>query len=121
MIPAESEYIKAAHMAEEYHSLGLQAMGDGTLQDVWFGSPAFQAGLGPGDKLTTVNGKPYNADVLTDAVQAAKTNTAPIVLTALRDDESKTFQIQYHDGERHAALVRNSNPDLLLTAILRPK
>ena len=121
MIPEESDYIKAAHMAEMYHSLGFQAMTDGTLQDVWIGSPAYKAGLGPGDKLTAVNGIPYTADVLTVAVRAAKTNTAPMILTAVRDDETKTFEIPYHDGEKHAALVRNQHPDLLTTAILRPK
>ena len=121
MIPEEAEYIKASHMAEMYHSLGFQAAADGTLQDVWIGSPAYRAGLGPGDKLTAVNGKPYTADALTSAVQAAKSNTAPIILTALRDDESKAFEIQYHDGEKYAALVRNTHPDLLTTAILPPK
>ena len=121
MIPEEASFIQAAHMAEMYHSLGFQAMADGTLQDVWMGTPAYIAGLGPGDKLTEVNGKPYTADVLTAAVQQAKSNFAPIILTALRDDESKSFEIPYHGGEKYAALKRNQNPDLLTTAILRPK
>jgi predicted metalloprotease with PDZ domain len=121
MIPSEGDFIKASHMAEMYHSLGFQALPDGTLQDVWVGSPAYAAGLGPGDKLTAVNGKPYTAELLTAAVHDSKTNTAPITLTATRDDESKTFEIDYHGGERYSALVRNNNPDILTTAILQPK
>jgi predicted metalloprotease with PDZ domain len=121
MTPSEADFIKGAHMAEMYHSLGFQAMPDGTLQDVWIGSPAYAAGLGPGDKLTAVNGKPYTAELLTSAVHDSKTNPGPIVLTASRDDESKTFEIPYHGGEKYPALVRNSNPDLLTTAILVPK
>ncbi len=121
MIPSEGDYIKAAHMAEMYHSLGFQAMPDGTLQDVWMDSPAYIAGLGPGDKLTAVNGKPYSAEVLTYAVHESKTNTGPINLTVSRYGESQTFALQYHGGEKYAALVRNNNPDLLTTAILKPR
>lgn len=121
MIPEEASFIKAAHMAELYHSIGLQAMPDGTLLDVWIASPAYTAGLGPGDQLTAVNGKPYTAELLTAAVHDSKTNPRPIVLTASRDGESKTFEIQYHGGEKYAALVRNRNSDLLTTAILQPR
>ena len=121
MIPAEADFIKASHMAELYHSLGLQALPDGTLLDVWIGSPAYTAGLGPGDKLTEVNGKPYSAEILTTAVHDSPTNTAPIHLKALRDDETNVYEIPYHGGEKYAALVRNQNPDILTTNILQPR
>ena len=68
-----------AKLTAMYHSLGFQAMPDGTLQDVWVGCPAYVAGLGPGDKLTAVNGKPYTAELLTAAVHDLKTYTRPIV------------------------------------------
>jgi predicted metalloprotease with PDZ domain len=121
MSDTEASYIKPAHIAELYHSLGFGVGPDATVKDVWVGSPGYIAGLGPGDKLLTVNEKPYTAELLTTVVHESKTNPAPIVLTALRDDENRTFQIQYHDGGRYEALVRNSNPDLLMTAILLPK
>ena len=121
MIPEEAESIKASHSAEMHHSLGFRVGPDGLLRDVWIGSPAYVAGLGPGDKLTEVNGKPFSAELLTAAVHNSKTNTAPIVLAASRDDESRTYEVQYHDGEKYAALVRNGNPDLLTTAILQPR
>jgi predicted metalloprotease with PDZ domain len=121
MIAEEAEYMKASHMADMYHSLGFLAMPDGALQDVWIGSPAYVAGLGPGDKLTAVNGKPYTAELLTAAVHDSKTNAGPIVLTAVRDDEARIYEINYHGGEKYAALVRNGNPDVLTTAILQPR
>jgi predicted metalloprotease with PDZ domain len=119
--PLESDFLKEAHVAETYHSLGFQAAADGTLQDVWIGSPASIAGLGPGDKLTAVNGKPYTSEALTAAIREAKTTTTPITLTAARDDESMKLEIQYHGGEKYAALVRDNNPDILITSILQPK
>ena len=121
MTPAEADFIKASHMAEMYHSLGLQAVADGTLLDVWIDSPAYTAGLGPGDKLTQVNSKPYSPEALTAAVHTSLTNTNPIVLEATRDDETHVYKISYHGGEKYAALIRNGKPDLLTTNILLPK
>ena len=121
MIPSEGDYMKASHMAEMYHSLGFQAMPDGILQDVWMGSPAYIAGLRPGDKLTAINGKPYSAELLAATVHDSRAKAGPINLTASRDGESLTLALQYHGGEKYAALVRNNNPDLLATAILKPR
>jgi predicted metalloprotease with PDZ domain len=121
MVPDEAAFMKASKNAELFHSLGIFAASDGTLRDVWMNSPAFKAGLGPGDKLTMVNGQPYSAEVLVKAVRDAKTTTAPINLTAVRDDETATYSVDYHGGERYAALKRNGNPDSLTTAILRPR
>jgi predicted metalloprotease with PDZ domain len=119
--PFEAGFLNAAHVADLYHSLGFQSAADGTLEDVWVGSPAYVAGLGPGDKLTAVNGKPYTSELLTAAVHDSITNPAPITVTATRDDESLTFPINYHGGEKYSALVRNSKPDVLTTVILLPK
>jgi predicted metalloprotease with PDZ domain len=117
----EASYFTASHMAEMFHSLGFEVRSDATLRDVWMGSPAFAAGLGPGDKLISVNGKPYTADVLVAAVREAKTTTTPIVLTTTREDESMTFEVPYHGGLKYSALERNSHPDLLTTAIFQPQ
>ena len=121
MIPAEAKSINGSHTVEAYHSLGLQTLQDETLGDVWIGSPAYAAGLGPGDKLITVNGAPYTAEALVSAIHEATTDAGPIIVTASRDDETQTYRIEYHGGEKYAALVRNEKPDLLTTAILRPR
>lgn len=121
MIPAEAKFINGSHMAEAYHSLGLQTTPDGILGDVWIGSPAFAAGLGPGDKLITVNDAPYTAEALVSAIHQSTTNPGRITVTASRDDEVHSYEIRYHDGEKYAAVVRNDNPDLLTTAILQPR
>ncbi len=117
----ESGFLNATHTAEHYHSIGLLAGADGAVADVWIGSPAYVAGLGPGDKLTAVNGKPYSAELLNAAVHDSVKNRAPILLTAIRDEESLNFTIDYHGGEKYSALVRNAQPDALTTAIFLPK
>jgi len=117
----EAKFIATGQLAEMYHSLGFLAVKDGTVADVWMGSPAYVSGLGPGDKLTAVDGKPYTVDALVAAVREAKTGTASITLTAVREDETKTFVIAYHGGEKYATLVRNGKPDVLTTGILQAR
>ena len=117
----EADLINGGHLAEHLHSIGIFVLPDGTLLDVWIGSPAYAAGLGPGDKLTLVNGKPYTPDALTTAIREAKKTAAPITLTALRDEETAVYRVDYHSGERYAVLLRNNGSDLLTGAILRTK
>ncbi len=121
MMADEAASIERNHLAEMYHSLGLFAMADGTLRDVWVGSPAYAAGLGPGDKLTMVNGEKYSAEGLSKAVKEAKGSTAAITLTAERNGESQTFSVNYHGGEKYVAIVRNGRPDVLTEEILRAR
>jgi predicted metalloprotease with PDZ domain len=109
------------HVAELSHSLGLIAVPDGTIRDLRVNSPAYVAGLGPGDKLTAVNGQPYSAELLTKAVQDAKGTITPIVVTATRNDESAKYSIDYHGGLKYAVLNRNNNKDIFTTEILAPK
>ena len=120
MDPEEAEGMNAAHFVEAYHSLGFLAREDGRVGAVWMHSPAYAAGLGPGDKLTAINGQPYTPELLTKVIRDSKTGAGPIVLTALRDDETADYRVDYHGGERFASMHRNANPDLLTTVILQP-
>src|SRR5690606_5720571 len=62
------------------YSLGLSIGKDGSVGDVRWDSPAFNAGIGTGATIVAVNGQAYDKDVLEDAVKAAKTDKAPIEL-----------------------------------------
>ena len=117
----EASFIRPSHMSDMLHSLGFFVLPDGTLQDVWMHSPAYIAGLGPGDKLTSVNGVTYTPETLAKAVRDAKAGGHRTILTALRDDESHTFTLEYFGGEKYAVLQRNGNPDTLTTGILVPR
>jgi predicted metalloprotease with PDZ domain len=67
------------------------------------GSPAFQAGLGPGAKLVAVNGHAFTAEVLKQAIRGAKGTTDPIELIVSNDNEFRTVRLDYHDGEKYPA------------------
>jgi predicted metalloprotease with PDZ domain len=121
MVPDEAAYMDQSHSLELFHSMGIFVMPDGTLRDVWVHNLAYDAGLGPGDKLTKVNGQPYSADALKKAIREAKSSAAPIIFIAERDGESASYSINYHGGEKYANLKRNANPDVLTTVILQPR
>ncbi len=84
------------------------------MGDVIVGSPAYQAGIGPGMKLVAVNGRKWAPDVLHDAIKAAQGTAAPIELLVENAQFFQTYSIAYHDGDRNPHLERvSSQPDFL--------
>ena len=84
------------------------------------GSPAFQAGLGPGTKVVAVNGHGFTGDVLKQAIRGAKGTTEPIELIVSNDNEFRTVRLNYHDGEKYPRLERVEGTPDLLDEILKP-
>jgi predicted metalloprotease with PDZ domain len=101
--------------------LGLNVRDDGGIVDTIEGDLAAKAGIGPGMKVVAVNGRRFSADVLRDAIKAAKAGASTIDLLVENDDYYKTYKLDYHGGEMYPHLVRdNSKPDLL-SEILKAK
>ncbi|MFL6195144.1 MAG: M61 family peptidase [Thermoanaerobaculia bacterium] len=114
--PNEFQKLRARSnkMADESFSLGIWVKEDGTVDDIVMGSPAWEAGLGPGMKLIAVDGRAWSPEILPEQIQAARTAKKPIEVTARQGDVLKTFQVDYHEGERYPHLERDaSRPDLL--------
>jgi predicted metalloprotease with PDZ domain len=92
----------------------------GRLNDVWWNSPAFKAGITPDMQLLAVNDQKYTAAGLTESIRAAETNKEPIKLLLKRGDDFVTVSLDYHDGMRYPHLERvEATPDRL-DAILAP-
>ena len=95
-------------------SLGLTLFGDGSVLDVVYGGPSYKAGIGPGMKITAVNGQQYSSEMLKDAIDAAKATTAPIRLIVANGSEVETHLVDYHGGLRYPHIERDaSRPDYL--------
>ena len=76
--------------------------------------------LGPGMKIIAVNGRAYNAEILRDAIRAAKGASGPIELIVQNGEYYRTVRLDYHDGLKYAHLERDpARPDLL-SEILKP-
>ncbi|HEY3974495.1 MAG TPA: M61 family peptidase [Candidatus Sulfotelmatobacter sp.] len=109
------------HFVDAAYSLGLQLNDDGGVADTIEGMPAAKAGIGPGMRLVAVNGRRFSGEVLRDALKAAKNNTAPIELLVENAEYYKTYNIDYHGGEKYPHLVRDESKPDLLSEILKAK
>jgi predicted metalloprotease with PDZ domain len=93
---------------------------NGRLADVLPGTPAADAGLAPGMRLISVNGRQFAPGALHEAIAESKGNMKPIVITADNGGFVLTYNVQYHGGERYPHLVRNPAEPDLLSDTLRP-
>jgi predicted metalloprotease with PDZ domain len=93
---------------------------DGTVDDVVYDGPSFKAGLGPGMKITAVNGKQFTPQELKDAITAAKSATAPIQLIVANGAEVRTLSVDYHGGLQNPHIERRGGYPDRLGDILRP-
>jgi predicted metalloprotease with PDZ domain len=127
------EYSKASEKARKMIDLTASAgfvagKGDDSVQappdaviDVLWGGPAFDAGLVPGMRIVAVDGDRYSAEVLKDAIKAAKDTTRPIELLVEYAGSFLTLKLDYHGGMRYPRLERIENSEDRLSAIGRPK
>jgi predicted metalloprotease with PDZ domain len=102
-------------------SIGMTLTKEGVLRGVEWDGPAFRAGLTDGMKILAVNGDPYDADTLKDAIKAAKGGHEPIELIVRTTDRFRIVRIDYHDGLRYPRLARDSAQPARLDDILAPR
>ena len=108
------------HGIDDWYSLGLQIGGNGAVYDVREGSPAWDAGLAPGMTITAVDGQSFESGTLAYAMKTAQHSRAPISLLVEQDKWYKSYQIDYHGGERYPHLVRIAGKPDMLAKIMAP-
>jgi predicted metalloprotease with PDZ domain len=111
---------KVAKFADFSYSLGFTVQQDGRLSDVAVGSPAYQAGLGPGMRLVAINRRKWSPDLVHVAVKAAESSNQPIELLVENAQFFSTYPVDYHDGEKNPHLERVSDQPDILGDILKP-
>src|SRR5690606_38634510 len=88
------------------YSLGFMMNGSNKITSVLWGGPAFDQGLTSGWEVVAVGSRAASADVLKEAVTAAKGSSEPIELILKNGDVFKTVRFDYHDGLRYPHLER---------------
>jgi predicted metalloprotease with PDZ domain len=102
------------------YSVGFIVKDDGSLLDVSPDSPAGKAGLAPGMKLISINGRGWSGDALHDAIAATKTNAAPLEFLVENGSFQQTYKLDYRGGERYPHLERDAAKPDLLSEIIKP-
>lgn len=118
---APSSLMRSREGANLEYSIGLVLGRDGRVLDSNFARPAFQAGITPGMKVVAVNGRAYTAEVIHDALKAARNSSEPIQLLIENNDYFKTYAVNYHDGDRYPHLVREQGQPDVLSEIIKAR
>jgi predicted metalloprotease with PDZ domain len=85
-------------------SVGLNARKDGTIFEVYPGTPAYAAGLGPNMKIMAVDGHSFSAEAMDEAI--AHPVDGKITLLVRNFDTVETREIAYAGGLRYPHLER---------------
>jgi predicted metalloprotease with PDZ domain len=101
------------------YSIGLLIKEDGEVVDTVEGMLAARAGIGPAMKIVAVNGRRFTPQVLRDALAAGKNSKEPLQLLVENTDYFRTFNVDYHEGEKYPHLVRDESKADMLTDIVR--
>ena len=107
--------------ADFWYSLGIVVGEENKLAGVRWDGPAFQAGLTSGATLVAVNGRSYKAELLKEAITAAKASGSPIALLVKRGDLYSTIMLDYRGGLRYPKLERVAGTPDHLSALLAPR
>jgi len=124
--PTATEKAVQSGWANDFqYSLGFTLSGD-RITNVRWGGPAFEQRIGAGWTLVAVNGKAASAEVLREAVAAAKRTQdggtdAPLDLLIKSGDRFRTVAFDYHDGLRYPRLERIDGTPDRLSDILTPR
>ncbi|WP_298125632.1 peptidase M61 [Brevundimonas sp.] len=119
--PTEVEqYVNGSGGGDFQYSLGFNLQGARIVSVVW-GSPAFEAGIGTGWSLVSVDGRPGNAANLAAAITAAKGGSEPISVVIRNGARERTVAFDWHGGLRYPRLERIPGTRDRLSEILAPR
>ncbi len=103
------------------HGAGFNVGADGNVINVWIGTPAWQAGLGPNMQILSVNGVSFSTKVLKEAIVTASQNKLPVHLEVMQQGVKKTLALDYDGGLLYPHLVRIPGTPDLLKVVIAPR
>ena len=112
-LTAAEKQVQTGWANDFQYSLGFSLGGPtNRIGGILWGGLAYQAGLGAGWDLVAVNDRAASAEVLREAVTAAKSGTTPITLIIRNGDRFRTVSFDYRGGLRYPRLERiEGTPD----------
>jgi predicted metalloprotease with PDZ domain len=108
------------HVTDFVYSLGFTVGKESRIDSVQWDGLAFKNGMTAGATLLAVNGHAYKAEILKQAIRAAKTGNQAIELLLKKDDHYRMVSMAYHEGLKYPHLERIEGTPDRLSAILQP-
>ncbi len=99
-------------------SLGFSVNKDNGIDNVWWDSLAFKAGITPDMQMEAINDQKFTVEGLREAILSAEKSKQPLKLLLKRGDEFVTVTLDYHGGLRYPHLERVEGTPDRLDAIL---
>jgi predicted metalloprotease with PDZ domain len=100
---------------------GLSVDKDRKIASVLWGGAADKAGLTVGTEIVAVGGRPYSADVLKDAIVAARGGREPIRLLVRKYDRFADVALDWTGGLRYPRLEKIAPGEGALDRLLAPR
>lgn len=123
--PTRGQYLEdmedERNSVEMGYSIGLRLQSDGLVVDVISNTPAARAGLGPGMRIVTVNGRQWSAGVLREELRAGVGNQKGLELLVNNEGSLMKYTLDYHGGERYPRLERDASKPDILSQIISPR
>jgi hypothetical protein len=91
------------------------------VADVIYGSPAWRAGIGPGERLLSANKNRWSLDAWRQALASASKNGGKIVLEVEDDRGRKMLAVAYNGPQRFPRLQADPARFDMLDDIIRPR
>jgi predicted metalloprotease with PDZ domain len=120
LTPAERQ-VQTGWANDFRYSLGFTLSSTNRIGGVQWGGLAWEAGLGVGWDLVAVGDRAASAEVLREAITAAKSGADPITLIVKNGDRFRTISFDYHEGLRYPRLERIAGTPDRLGDILAPR
>jgi predicted metalloprotease with PDZ domain len=95
-------------------SLGVVLKSEGVVEDVAMGGAVQKAGIAPGARITSVNGRQFTPALLREAVQNAVSGEA-IELVVKNGEYFSTHLVDYRGGEKYPHLVNRDGASFFPT------
>jgi predicted metalloprotease with PDZ domain len=104
-----------------FYSLGINLDADGNVTSTRWDGPAFDAGIVNSAQIVAVNEIAYSADVLKDAITAAKGGREPLHLLVKRGQSFRIIHLDWHGGLRYPWLEKTGTGEGGLDRLLAPR
>jgi predicted metalloprotease with PDZ domain len=101
-------------------SLGMDFTAQGKISNLVPGMPGDKAGLAPAMRIDAINGKPFSAQRLYDALVQSK-ELGKIEFRIVEGDGFRTVVVDYAGGPKYLQIVRDPDRADVISQILRPR